>query len=47
MEMEQWFHHELEMGRQDFYYPDDHHWDFPGAVSAVDERTKAGAGPLP
>ncbi len=39
------FHRELENGAQDFYYPDDHHWNFPGAVDAVDELTKAGAGP--
>jgi hypothetical protein len=47
VDLSQRFHHELENGTQDFYYPDDHHWNFPGAVDAVDELTKAGAGPTP
>jgi hypothetical protein len=39
-------HQKLESGYQDLYYPDDHHWNYPAAVMAAEELTKAGAGPL-
>jgi hypothetical protein len=40
-------HQKLESGFQDLYYPDDLHWNYPAGVIAVDELTKAGAGPSP
>jgi len=39
------FHQKLESGFQDLYYPDDLHWNYPAAVTAAEELTKAGAGP--
>ncbi|HEV3272329.1 MAG TPA: hypothetical protein VGZ93_09135 [Candidatus Methylacidiphilales bacterium] len=40
-------HEKLESGYQDLYYPDDHHWNYPAAVIAAEELTRAGAGPAP
>jgi len=40
-------HQKLESGYQDLYYPDDLHWNYPAAVIAAEELTKAGAGPSP
>jgi len=45
IDLETPFHQTLESGFQDFYYPDDHHWNFPAAEEAAQELTKAGAGP--
>jgi hypothetical protein len=41
------FHQKLENGFQDLYYPDDLHWNYPAAVTAAEELTRAGAGPAP
>jgi len=45
VDLEKPFHEKLESGFQDLYYPDDLHWNYPAAVIAAEELTKAGAGP--
>lgn len=47
VDLKQPFHQQLEKGVQDFYYPDDLHWNYPAAEITADELTKAGAGPSP
>jgi hypothetical protein len=47
VDLEKPFHQMLEGGFQDLYYPDDLHWNYPAAVKAAEELTKAGAGPSP
>ena len=45
VDLKQRFHHELEGGFQDLYFPDDAHWNFPAAEMAAEELTRANNAP--